>query len=242
MFRQLTVSGSLQALRSVHYLVHELFTDPVMLAAVSSSSSSSSSPRVSSREVHVTVGDDNAPVVSRLGFNPGQALSFGSLVSYGVLPETVRQLSDMRAYLSQQFHLELTICPEVPLEAATVLSPKRLQNSRNGDLLLPPSSPSSPSSPPPSSSSAQDTEITFLVPNTSVGAIIGVGGRKRLELEDEFGVRICVHRRDDRAAPGMRRVTLDPGPACADPKEAEASMRLCADRIKSLGDGTAVCL
>jgi len=97
MLRALTVTGSLRALRSVHYLVHELFTDPMMLATApltsnlsSSSSSSSSSRSVSARDTHVDAG---AMSRHNNGFTPGvQALSFGSLVTYGVLPETVRQL------------------------------------------------------------------------------------------------------------------------------------------------------
>ena len=96
MLRALTVTGSLRALRSVHYLVHELFTDPMMLATapltsnLSSSSSSSSSRSVSARDTHIDAG---AMSRHNSGFTPGvQALSFGSLVTYGVLPETVRQL------------------------------------------------------------------------------------------------------------------------------------------------------
>lgn len=91
--RTLTVEGSLRALRSVHYLIHELFADPTMLATRSSKVSHlpeysrTSSNKVSNREALF-----NDIAASPQGFTNGQTLPFGTLVTYGVLPETVRQL------------------------------------------------------------------------------------------------------------------------------------------------------
>jgi len=129
----------------------------------------------------------------------------------------------MRAYLSQQFRLELTICPEV---SAPVSSPKL----RSSDVALLPS--------PSSSTTARGPEITFLVPHMSVGAIMGVGGQVLRELEAEFGTHVSVHREDDRdpSAPGiiMRRVTIDRGSKYRDQIDIEEKMRLCADKIRFL--------
>lgn len=124
----------------------------------------------------------------------------------------------MRAYLSQQFGLELMVCPEMP-SIGPISVPLGSKNEALSSSSLPTS----------------DSEITLLVPNTSVGAIMGVGGQLLRVLEAEYSAHVSVNRAEERSTPGLRKVTIERGSKYAvSDQDAVENMKLCADRIRLL--------
>lgn len=125
--RKLTIEGNLVSVRRAHMLVQELYVEPNILPATTASIPTSYTT-VYSNMVGLVSAPTSAPpapynaapppydpptnnsVDSSVHFVP---VPFPSLVNYGVQSETVRQLTEMKAYLWRHFGLDLAISREV---------------------------------------------------------------------------------------------------------------------------------
>lgn len=178
-----------------------------------------------------------------------QPVPFPSLTTFGVQPETVRQLTEMKAYLWRHFCLDLTIskemAPSAPLQHGGMgggmqmggmgrgveqqmyagaapygggggggggmsqrQMPMRDQRDRdrdqrgdrqdrdrdrgdNGGSRRP--------------SHSNPTDVSFTIPKSCVGAVIGKGGQHLKDLQQEHGVRVYIEKED---MGGKRTVVL----------------------------------
>eukprot|EP01039_Chlorochromonas_danica_P002223 gene2223-2428_t len=238
--RKLTIEGSLNAVRRAHLLVQELYIEPLPMANAAgypnmppgSGSIDPSAfhrpsytggptpfdPMMGAPNQHSGPLDANGPLLHPV------SVPFPSLTSFGVQQETVRQLTEMKAYLWRHFGLDLTISREMsspqaishaamaagvpmgrlpdaqpyptPYGGGGVVNqrPMQPQNQRSGD---------GSGSRRPSHSSPSD--VTFTIPKSCVGGVIGKGGQHLKDLQAEYGVRVYIEKDD---VGGRRTVVL----------------------------------
>jgi len=181
--RRLSLDGNLTAVRRAHYIVHELYsTDSVFAPHVGSSSF------LLNRGGNPSFNDQGHGG----GFytEPEGSLPFPSLIGHGVQSETVGQLTDMKAYLSRHFGLNLLIVKEgqtfnkavspsmvTPLIPAEKLTMEQTIENRKAK-------------------STPQEELCFGVPKSTVGGIIGKSGGVLKDLQTEFNVRMHVEKED----------------------------------------------
>jgi len=193
-------------------MVHELFIDPMILASMMQPGA----PGLSldgSMMVH-------APSVGAGGQR--QSLPFHTLTTLGVQPETVRQLTEMKQYLSRHFGLDLSIFREQPFgedswqpQITQDWQLARGMSAGGGHHVV--SHQQKPPSP---------DELVFTVPKMTVGGIIGKSGMILKDLQTEFGVKLYVEKEDYQSNSGLRQVVIS-GP------DRDAMMR-CKDKVLSL--------
>lgn len=123
---------------------------------------------------------------------------FDNLVSYGILPSTVQQLSDMRSYLLVHFGLELSIISKKGDDPS--LPPAPLPPSANPHANPNPN-------PSPQVELSNEHQLQFLIPCQAGGAVIGEKGALLRELQQEFCVSVYVEKAADAMQP-TRLVTI----------------------------------
>jgi len=203
--RVLTMEGQLAAVRRAHYFVLELFADPSQIASLGGAPGG--------YEQHIQAapggggnfsmhGGGGSPQMSATAYSPhsssGAPLHLSSLTTLGVQAETVRQLSEMKAYLSRQFGLDLSISREGSSMSAPTGGSYGTPFAMGGGVAGPVSTPR-PHNP-------DEVSHSFVIPRATVGGIIGKAGQVLKDLQTEFGLRIYVEK--EEVAAGMRTVIL----------------------------------
>jgi predicted RNA-binding protein YlqC (UPF0109 family) len=121
MLRILCIDGNHLSIKKAHYYIQELFVDPSLLAAAAAIPTPTAGSAIGAVCAPTPVSQPTylptlAPVFDSNLLPqeqpPGVSLPFTSLTAFGVQAETARQLTEMKAYLSRQFGLDLSICKE----------------------------------------------------------------------------------------------------------------------------------
>lgn len=231
--RVLTIEGQLAAVRRAHFFVLELFTDPSQIASLGSAAGGGGYDAQMQAPPAYSVGAGGGGHSSPLPFAmPGPPLPLNTLTTLGVQAETVRQLSEMKAYLSRQFGLDLSISREgtggqlVP----TISSGPYSAAAVYGGIALPSRAPSH---------NPDEVSHSFAIPRATVGGIIGKAGQVLQALQTEFGLRIYVEKEE---VGGMRTVLLKSptgvgGVATAAEREAFAR---CQERIVAMSQDPSI--
>lgn len=159
------------------------------------------------------------------------SLPFPSLVQFGVQHETVGQLSDMKAYLSRHFGLNLAIFKEgVVMTAPKAQSmvapynPPSLEERRTIEETI--------------AARAQKAsvyqELCFGVPKHSVGGIIGKSGAVLKNLQTECNVRIHVEKENFGDKRLVVLSAVAGAEAIADDNEKLAAFQKCHQKIQEI--------
>jgi predicted RNA-binding protein YlqC (UPF0109 family) len=189
--RKLSLDGTLSAVRRAHYIVHELYsTDSIFAPHVGSSSFLLNNSRGSNSNSNNNFNDQSGHQGGAFYSEPDGSLPFPALINHGVQTETVGQLTDMKAYLSRHFGLNLLIVKDgqmfknaaspsmvTPLIPAEKLTLEQTIDNRK-------------------SKSTSHQELCFGVPKSTVGGIIGKSGSLLKDLQTEFNVRMHVEKED----------------------------------------------
>lgn len=172
--RKLCIEGVISAIRRAHFIVHELYA----------SEGNYGMQQMGTRNAGFGMGNDVHIGGGGQGYGDSDGgLPFPSLVSYGVQPETVGQLSDMKTYLSRHFGLNLMIVKEGSMyKTAPSFSVEKLTLEETIEQKK--------------QKSAPYQEMCFGIPKNAVGGVIGKSGSILKELQAEFGIRIHVEKED----------------------------------------------
>eukprot|EP00599_Poterioochromonas_sp_BG-1_P002515 CAMPEP_0173132836 /NCGR_PEP_ID=MMETSP1105-20130129/376_1 /TAXON_ID=2985 /ORGANISM="Ochromonas sp., Strain BG-1" /LENGTH=429 /DNA_ID=CAMNT_0014044405 /DNA_START=135 /DNA_END=1427 /DNA_ORIENTATION=+ len=239
--RRLTIEGSLGVVRRAHLLIQEIYVEPTPMSS-NPSFGGYPNPGVDNIATspvgipnHVRVEQPSVQMVP---------VPFPNLVNYGVQAETVRQLTEMKAYLWRHFSLDLSISREV-------VSPPGMPNtamSRSNDSFYAPSITAGPGLQSPRGNGGRPTiesiidarrasnpnELCFSIPKVAVGAVIGKGGQNLRELQAQYGIRVYIEKEDFN---GKRMVVLSSGSDVPnDPISLERALNDCRDHIESIVD------
>jgi predicted RNA-binding protein YlqC (UPF0109 family) len=192
--RILTIEGHITAVRRTHTLIHELFLD-------------GTNSNYQSNNNYVAFPDNQ--MIGSLPFSQNKismsnSLPLNELVKVGVQAETVRQLVEMKSYLSQHFGLDLNVS-QIPMSSSINLHQSPSDHFNNGvfnnNINM--------------KGYQQESQVTgpgvdethFSIPKNSAGGIIGKGGQGLKDLQAEFGVRIYIER--DVGFSGQRTVFIN---------------------------------
>jgi len=261
--RKLTIEGNIVAVRRAHLIVLELYAEPSTLqmsAAYMSYLNTGGTPIVDMGG-NIPRGPGfggqppfEAPMQPPTPVDPNTgthmvSVPFQQLVNFGVQAETVRQLTEMKAYLWRHFGLDLTISREVVAPQAMPMN----RPSAGGQMHdFPPLPPGGRPGPPgqgahlhggaPLDSIIDNRgkpgggyEITFQIPKSSVGAVIGRSGANLRDLQAEYGVRIYVEKDDHQ---GKRTVVLSATTELTemDGANLEVALQRCREHIERIVD------
>lgn len=245
--RELTIEGPLQAVRRAHFHVLEMFVDPSQMSGGTSmpppsyggNNNMSGSGGFDMNYSSMGMSSQGNGGFGGVGSNSGGSLPLPSLTTLGVQAETVRQLVDMKAYLSRQFGLDLSISREGSSSSGGQ-GQSHGGNQQSQGYTIHSSTPqhsgggsnSSPGSGGGSRERSPD-DVTFTIPRGSVGGIIGKGGQGLKDLQAEFGCRIYVEKDNG----GQRTVVIKSSGGGVHsglgPAERENLLR-CEERILAL--------
>jgi len=234
--RALTIEGQLAAVRRAHYFVVELFADPSQIASLGGAAGGHEQHIQAAPggnfAMHGGGSPHGSPHMSASPYSShsasGAPLPLSSLTTLGVQAETVRQLSEMKAYLSRQFGLDLSISREGSSMSGSpggsYGSPFAVGGGRGAEPVSIPR----PHNP-------DEVSHSFAIPRATVGGIIGKAGQVLKDLQTEFGLRIYVEKEE---VAGMRTVVLKtpivPGSGgVATAAEKDAFFR-CQERITAM--------
>lgn len=230
--RKLTIEGPMPAVRRAHMLILELFVDPNVAGGYNAYGGMVDPMAAGSPIGQIRVDQPTVHMVP---------VPFPNLVNYGVQAETVRQLTEMKAYLWRHFSLDLSISREVVAPPGMV--PGTPMNRSNEGVYYGPN-PALPPSPQnkgnrptiesiiESRRASNPSEVCFSIPRMAVGAIIGKGGQKLRDLQAQFGVRVYIEKEDFN---GKRMVVLSyGGETPMDPSLVDTALQECRDHIEAL--------
>lgn len=213
--RKLSLEGTLSCVRRAHFMVHELYMQESQGGFFPGQQQpfahAQPSPFGGQQLPPPMIGNNKAS-------DPDGSVPFPQLVSHGVQQETVRQLTEMKAYLLRHFGLNLLTFREghsfqqiqpvtmPPMAVVEKLTLEQAIEKRKG-------------------AASESQELCFGIRKNCVGGVIGKGGLILKELQLEFSVKIHVEKEEFH---GFRLVVLNSLSAGAEGALGEDSAKVAA--------------